>query len=67
MKLLRLIDGTAQSSGQRLDNFDRTHLVLAIGKLVLQKNFGVSQINPDELTALLITVVRSLIILLKPN
>ena len=36
LKLLRLIDGTAKSSDQRLD---QTHLVLASGKLVLQKSF----------------------------
>ena len=36
--LLRFINGTAQSSGQRLDNVNQTHLVLASGKLVLPKN-----------------------------
>ena len=36
-KLLWLINGTAWNSGQRLDNVDRTHLVLASGNLVLQK------------------------------
>ena len=29
-----------EESGQRLENVDRTHLVLASGKLVLQKNRG---------------------------
>ena len=28
-----------EESGQRLENVDRTHLVLARGKLVLQKNY----------------------------
>ena len=37
--LLRLIDGTAENTGQRLDNVNRTHLVLASGKLVVQKNY----------------------------
>ena len=35
--LPRLIDGAAQNSGQFLNNVDQTHLVLAGGKLVLQK------------------------------
>ena len=35
--LPRFIDGSAQNSGQRLDNVNRTHLVLASGKLVRQK------------------------------
>ena len=29
-----------EESGQRLENVDRTHLVLASGKLVLQKNIS---------------------------
>ena len=33
----RCIDGW-EASGQRLDNVKRTHLVLASGKLVLQKS-----------------------------
>ena len=37
LMLLRFIDDIAKSSGQRLDNVNRTHLVLASGKLVLQK------------------------------
>ena len=37
LKLLRVINSTALNSGQRLDNVDPTHLVLASGKLVLQK------------------------------
>ena len=36
--LPRFIDSTAQNSGQRLGNVNRTHLVLASGKLVLQNN-----------------------------
>ena len=32
--LLRFIDGTAYNSGQRLDNVNQAHLVLAGGKLV---------------------------------
>ena len=36
--LLRFIDGTAKNNGQRLDNVHRTHLLLAKGKLALQKN-----------------------------
>ena len=39
LMLLRFIDGIAQNSGQRLDNVNRAHLVLASGKLVLQKKF----------------------------
>ena len=38
LKLLSFIDSTSWNSGQRLDNFDQTHLVLTSGKLVLQKN-----------------------------
>ncbi len=34
---LNLIDSTAQMCGQWLENVDRTHLVLANGKLVQQK------------------------------
>ena len=37
LMLLRFIDGTAKASGQKLDNVNRTHLVLAIGKLVLKR------------------------------
>ena len=37
LMLLRFIYGTAQNSGQRLHNVKGTHLVLASGKLVLQK------------------------------
>ena len=40
---LRFIDGTADNSEQLLDNVNRTHLVLACGKLLRQKktiNFG---------------------------
>ena len=33
--LLIFIDGTAQNSGQRFDNVNQTHLVLASCKLVL--------------------------------
>ena len=36
--LLRFIDGTGLNSGQRLDNVNRAHLVLASCNLVLQKN-----------------------------
>ena len=35
--LQRFMDGPALNSGQRLDNVNKTHLVLASGKLVLQK------------------------------
>ena len=38
LMLLRFIDGTAWNSRQRLNNVNRTHLVLASGKLVLQKH-----------------------------
>ena len=38
LKLLRFIDGTALKIGRGLDSADQTHLVLASGKLVLQKN-----------------------------
>ena len=34
---MRFIDGPVQNSGQRLDNANQTHLVLASDKLVLQK------------------------------
>ena len=37
LMLLRFIGGIALNSGQRLDNVNRAHLVLASGKLVLQK------------------------------
>ena len=40
LTLLRFIGGTAESSGQRLDNVNRTHLVLASGKLVPQKFYS---------------------------
>ena len=36
LMLLRFIDGTAYNSGQRHDNVNPTHLVLASGNLVLQ-------------------------------
>ena len=35
--LQRFIEGPALNSGQRLDNVNQTHLVLASGKLVLYK------------------------------
>ena len=35
--LLRLIDGTAENSGQRLDNVSLSHLELASDKLVQHK------------------------------
>ena len=38
LMLLRFIDSTALNSGQRLDNFNQTHLVLASGKLAMQKS-----------------------------
>ena len=44
--LLRFIESTALSSGQRLDNVNQIHLVLASGKLVLQKSIAMSN-NPD--------------------
>ena len=50
LMLLRLIDGTAYNSGQRLDNVDRTHLVLVSGKLGLQKylsKMAKFQLSPD--------------------
>ena len=37
--LLRFIDGTAENTGQRFDNVNRTHLVLASGKLEVQKYY----------------------------
>ena len=37
LMLPRFIEGTALNSGQRLDNVNRTNLVLASGKLALQK------------------------------
>ena len=40
LTLLRFIDDMAKNSGQRLDNVNQTHLVLASGKLVLQKSIG---------------------------
>ena len=39
MKLLGLIDYIANSSGQSLDDVDRTQIVLASGKPVHQKSF----------------------------
>ena len=47
LKLLRLIDGTAKNSDQRLDNVYQIHLVLASGKLVLQKKFYLLKCNPN--------------------
>ena len=40
----RFIDGPAKNSGPRLDNVNQTHLVLASGKLVLQKKFSKAQL-----------------------
>ena len=37
LMLQRFIDSPAWNSGERLDNVNRTHLVLACVKLVLQK------------------------------
>ena len=37
LMLPRFIDGTGTDSEQLLDNVNRTHLVLASGKIVLQK------------------------------
>ena len=37
LMLLKFIGGTAKNSGQKLDNVNRTHVVLASGKLALQK------------------------------
>ena len=37
LNLLRFINGAAWNSGPKLDNVDQTYLVLASGKLVLQK------------------------------
>ena len=39
--MLRFIDGTAYKGIQSLDNVNRTHLVLAGGKIVLQKNIAI--------------------------
>ena len=36
--LLRFIEGAASNSGQRPENVNQTHQVLASGILVLQKN-----------------------------
>ena len=41
----RFIGGTAQNSGQRLDNVHPTHLELAGGKLVLQKMLERVKVN----------------------
>ena len=38
LMLLRFIDSAALNSGERLENVNQTHLVLARGKLVLQKS-----------------------------
>ena len=38
--MLRFIDGAAWNSGQRLANVNRTLLVLACGKLILQKTLN---------------------------
>ena len=38
LMLLRFSDSPASNSGQRLDNVNQTHLVLASGKLVLQNS-----------------------------
>ena len=45
LMLLIFIDGTAWKSGYRLNNVNRTHLVLASGKLVIQKHFMSSCTN----------------------
>ena len=37
LMLLRFIDDAAQNSGQRLDNVNRTQLVVASGKLIHKK------------------------------
>ena len=44
MMLFRLIDGTAKNNGQRLDNVNQNYLVLATGKLELQKSFALGLI-----------------------
>ena len=38
LMLVRFVDGTAKNSRHKLDNYNPTYLVLASGKLVLQKN-----------------------------
>ena len=43
--LLRFIAGTASNIGRRLDNVHQTHLVLASGKLVLQKRMSVVKLD----------------------
>ena len=43
LMLLRFIDSTSINSGQMLDYVNRTYLVLASGKVVLQKDFFVKQ------------------------
>ena len=42
LDVAEIIDGTAKNSGQRLDIVNRTHLVLASDKRVLQKIMGKS-------------------------
>ena len=44
MMLFRLIDGTVKNNGQRLDNVNQNYLVLATGKLELQKSFALGLI-----------------------
>ena len=38
LKLLRFIEETAKNTGQRLDNVNQTHIVLASVELMLQKS-----------------------------
>ena len=49
LKLLSLTHGTAENSGQRLDNVNRTHLALASGKLVLQKKNSSKRFNQPKI------------------
>ena len=51
--LLKLINvGCLEESGQWLENVDPTHLVLASGKLVLQKSIGKSLAGPNSISNL---------------
>ena len=51
--LLIFIDSTGSNSGQRLDNVNQPHLVLASGKLVFLKIFYVMELKSVFLSTLL--------------
>ena len=54
--MVKFIDGTDKNSGQRLDNVNWTDLVLASGKLVLQKEIKCS--NFCNITAAVTVMVH---------